>query len=286
MNKTATAIILILLSTSIFQLSSLATANPLIEERYDSPPKIIINSPENGTYVNSVLLNVIVTKSENWLDTPISFSYEPDGGLSQRLVTVSFYVDGKVYGSVSPNSDLSSPFSYSLQLENLSDGSHILLVRADSTGVVRDWISDTVYEVPAESATAAANFTLDSPPEVSFLSTAKAYTTPEFPLIFTVNEHVAKISYVLDGQENVTIYGNTTLTRSTFGTHNVTVYAWDIVGNAGTSETITFTIAEPFSIPMTIAIVVLVAIGTIALIVAICSGLLVYYKKSRKGKTQ
>lgn len=287
MNKTASVVcILILLLLGSLRLSSATTANPLIEERYDSPPKIIINSPENGTYVNSVLLNVTVTKSENWLDTSISFSYEPDGGLSQRLVTVSFYVDGKGYGSVSPNSDLSSPFSYSLQLENLSDGSHILLVRADSTGVVRDWISDTVYEVSGESATAAAHFTLDSPPEVSFLSAEKAYTTPEFPLNFMVNEPVAKISYVLDWQKNLTISGNITLSGLTFGTHIVTVYAWDTAGGVGVSETITFTITEPFSIPVIIAVVILVAIGTIALIVAVCAGLLVYYRKSRRGKTQ
>ena len=43
---------------------------------------------------------------------------------------------------------------------------------------------------------------------------------------------------------------------------------------------------EPFSIPLTIAAVILVAIGTIALIVVVCAGLLVYYRKSRRGKTQ
>jgi nitrous oxidase accessory protein NosD len=41
---------------------------------------------------------------------------------------------------------------------------------------------------------------------------------------------------------------------------------------------------EPFSIPITIAVVILVAIGTIALIVVICAGLLVYLKK-RHPKT-
>jgi len=39
---------------------------------------------------------------------------------------------------------------------------------------------------------------------------------------------------------------------------------------------------EPFSTALVIAIVVLVAIGTIALIVVICAGLLVYVKKRRR----
>jgi hypothetical protein len=268
---------LTLLLLGILPLSSLAVANPLIEERYDSPPTVSIHSPKNDTDVNSVLLNITVTKPEDWLDTPISFSYEPGSGLSQKLVTVSFYVDGKVYGSADANSNLSSPFDYSLQLENLTDGSHILLVRADSTGVVRNWISSTVYEVPVESSAATVHFTLDSaPPEVTFLSTAKAYTTPEFPLDFTVNEPLSKISYVLDGQENVTISGNTTLTGLTFGAHNVTVYTWDTAGNAGTSETITFTIAEP--VPTTLLIGSVVAVAAVAGL-----GLLVYLKRFHKN---
>jgi hypothetical protein len=43
---------------------------------------------------------------------------------------------------------------------------------------------------------------------------------------------------------------------------------------------------EPISTALVIAIVILVAIGTIALIVVICTGLLVYYRKSRRGKPQ
>jgi parallel beta-helix repeat protein len=43
---------------------------------------------------------------------------------------------------------------------------------------------------------------------------------------------------------------------------------------------------EPISPALMAAVVILVAIGTIALIVVIGAGLLVYYRKNRKGKTQ
>jgi hypothetical protein len=43
---------------------------------------------------------------------------------------------------------------------------------------------------------------------------------------------------------------------------------------------------EPVSTPLIAAVVILVAIGTIALIVVVCAGLLIYYRKSRRGKTQ
>jgi len=256
------------------QFISLATADPLIEERYESPPIVSIHSPANGAYVSSVLLNFTVTKSVDWLSTPISLSYS--GGLSQKLVSVYFYIDGNFYGSVTPNSNLSSPFRYSLLLTNLTDGSHTLVVRADSTGVVRNWISSTVYSVPIDSSIATAHFTLDStPPNVSFLSAEKAYTMSEFPLNFTLNESVCEISYVLDGQENVTVSGNTTLTNLTYGEHNVTVYATDNVGNIG-SETITFTIAEREPEPFPTAILV-ASVITVAVVI----GLLVYFKKRR-----
>jgi len=52
-------------------------------------------------------------------------------------------------------------------------------------------------------------------------------------LNYTVNEPVSKIFFVLDGQWNVTIAGNTTLAGLSNGVHNVTVYAWDDVGNVG-----------------------------------------------------
>ena len=269
---------------SVFLLSAIAwtqfirltIADPLIEERYESPPIVSIYSPANGTYVNMVLLNFTVTKSVDWLSTPISFSYS--GGISQKLVSVYFYIDGNFYGSVAPNSNLLSPFSYSLLLTNLTDGSYTLVVRADSTGVVRNWISSTVYSVPIDSVFATANFTLDStPPNVSFLSVDTAYTTSEFSLDFTLNESVCEISYVLDGQESVTVSGNTTLANLAFGEHNVTVYATDNVGNIG-SETITFTIEEPEPEPFP-STHVIASIITAAIVGV---GLLVYFKKRKR----
>jgi len=275
--------LLIIAFISVFLLSAIArtqfirvtTANPLIEERYESPPFVSIHSPANGAYVGSVLLNFTIAKSADWLSTPISFSYL--GGISQKLVSVYFYIDGNFCGSVTPNSNLLSPFSYSLVLPNITDGSHTLVVRADSTGVVRNWITSTVYGVPIDSVFAVANFTLDSaPPNVSFLSVEETHATSEFPLNFTLNESVWEISYVLDGQENVTVSGNTTLVSLPYGEHNVTVYAADKVGNIG-SETITFTVAEPepepFPTTLVVASVITVSVYGI--------GLLVHFKKRK-----
>jgi hypothetical protein len=95
-------------------------------------------------------------------------------------------------------------------------------------------------------------------------------------LDFTVNEQVTKTSYSLDGQSNVTVAGNTTLSGLTVGEHNVTVYAWDAAGNVGASETILFTITEPEP-----ELAVPVAAGSVAVLASVSAGILVYFKKRR-----
>jgi hypothetical protein len=101
----------------------------------------------------------------------------------------------------------------------------------------------------------------------------KTYDTSNVPLNFTLNELASQIKYSIDGQDNVTIAGNTTITELSEGAHNVTVYAWDIAGNAGASETIYFSVKMPEPFPTT-----LVATAT-ASVVAIVAGLLIYFRK-------
>jgi hypothetical protein len=124
----------------------------------------------------------------------------------------------------------------------------------------------------------SVGFTVDTTPpsvSVSSLENNTEYAS-DVALNFTVNEAVTQITYSLDGQENVTINGNTTLPQLSYGAHNVTVYTTDAAGNTGTSETITFTVAKPELFPT-----VLVAIA-VATIVVVGAGLLIYFKKRKR----
>jgi len=117
-------------------------------------------------------------------------------------------------------------------------------------------------------------------PHIAVLSPEnKTHESPDITLNFTVNESVSWIGYSLDGQETVTITGNTTIAGLKSGFHNITVYAKDEFENMGASETITFSIAketEPF--PTWIA----------AVIAVVGAAILVYFVKSRKqlGKSK
>ena len=119
------------------------------------------------------------------------------------------------------------------------------------------------------------SFTIDTePPKVTVQSPEdKVYDATDVPLEFRVDDPDSQFSYVLDGQESVSINGNITLSELSNGEHNVTVYAQDVAGNADTSETIRFSVELPFPATLVIAIVAIVAI------IGIC--LLVYFKKRK-----
>ena len=93
------------------------------------------------------------------------------------------------------------------------------------------------------------------------------------PLAFTVDKQVDWMGYSLDGQDNVTVTGNTTISELTSGLHNVTIYAIDTFGNEASSETITFSVALEF-FPTAPVIAV-----SAAMVVVVGLSLLFYFKK-------
>jgi hypothetical protein len=116
-------------------------------------------------------------------------------------------------------------------------------------------------------------------PEIAVLSPEnKTYYTVDVALNFTVNEPVFSMRYELDSETAVAISGNTTLTGLSYGVHNITVYAVDVAGNMGASETISFSVAEePEPFP-----VATVAVASTAVAAVIGVSLAVYLTKTRR----
>jgi hypothetical protein len=152
-------------------------------------------------------------------------------------------------------------------LTGLSQGPHNITVwiRAEQNMISYAGIKWSVFSTVSFSVA----------PQITILSPeTKAYNVSDVPLDFTVEETFSKVEYSLDGQSNVTINGNTTLTWLPNGYHNVTVYATDEFGNTGVSKIIYFNVEAPFPT----ALVVAVSVATIAVIGV---GLLVYFKKRK-----
>jgi hypothetical protein len=75
------------------------------------------------------------------------------------------------------------------------------------------------------------------------------YTASSVPLNFTVDTPTSWIGYSLDGEANVTIAGNNTLSGLTDGSHTIVVYATEpLLSSEGISGLMHFTVRSTIPI--------------------------------------
>jgi hypothetical protein len=273
-------ITLLLLSIAVGTRLNLGRANPFLYYESVRPP----NDAKPPAISTLPLRNNTVYASNN-----LSLIYNvsiPESKYSITIYEIRYERDWKDSIACIYHRPMMSPglwkteYSYNLSLTEIPDGNRNITFIATATGGYAEGL--TAYSFSLETRS-VINFTVDTNlPCISSLSVEnKTYATHEVPLNFTVNEPVSQISYVLDGQKNVTVNGNTTLTGLTDGLHNVTVYAKDLAGNVGASQTLTFTIAEepPESFPTT-----LVAVASAVAVTAVAIGLLLYRKRRQEAR--
>jgi hypothetical protein len=183
-----------------------------------------------------------------------------------------------------------------LYLSNAPSGTHTVTIRANQRCYYGN--GDGVYFCRTESslvvafiventqpfsAKVLATSILDtSPPNVSILLTEnETFVNSTVPLDFTVNPRVVQISYSLDGHDNVTIAGNTTLTGLSDGEHHITVYYVDIAGNIGASKTVYFSVEVPEPQPESEPFPTAYSMGTVAIIILVLLGSIFYVLKRK-----
>jgi hypothetical protein len=262
------------------QLVDLGKADPYISDFVEvgempapegtEPLTILIISPENNTLYSSN--NISLNFNTSWSES-IDFFW-----LFQIYYKASWQQD-KTYVNYG-----SSARSVTINLTDVPEGSHYLEVVAVAkyTGYIsyqeiKGLYLTSYYVSYRLNGSSRVNFNVDFPPTISILSLEnKTYNTSNVKLDFSVNEPISVVTYSLDGKDNVTISGNTTLTGLPNGGHNVIVYGTDEAGNVGVSQTVYFEVdvPEPFPTTMVIASVITVAVVGV--------GLLVYFKKRKR----
>jgi hypothetical protein len=308
MKKTAirlTLLVALLVLTANVLSVNPVTGNPTPWDGFPPQPvttKPIINiqSPlENQVLgTNNLWLNLSITKPQDW------FQYYPAGVdingnplylIRGKLTSINYTIDNGSPQAIPVNEThylaLSFPqraFQFNVNL-TLAGGEHQLEVsfEADCYYLITDTYTTenrTLANVPGTypvnyssvkmyGNTEPVSFTI-----APFIVTPKreVYNESNVPLVFIVdNSTTSWVCYSLDGKDNVTISGNTTLTGLPNGDHNVTIFATDEAGNTGASETIYFNVEvpEPFPTAMVTTSVITVAV--------IGAGLLVYFKKRK-----
>ncbi len=198
-----------------------------------------------GDYAAENLVQVYDMKNNNWTfgkPMPTARCYLTVAVLKDRLYAFAgtpFLFPDPIYGAVQDRyNEVYTPFGY---------GS-----------------SDPVYVLE------------HSPPNVVLESSLNgtAITNSTVPLVFCVDKVVDWVGYSLDGQQNVTISGNFTLTGLSGGSHSVTVYVNDTYGNMGASEALTFSV-ELFPL----AFIIIGAL--VAAVVGVVVGVVVFFKRRR-----
>jgi hypothetical protein len=268
----------LLLALAGTQLVNFAAANPnpfpfgedVSPDSSTKPPTITISSViVNGSNV-AIDFTAEVGESTTAFFTRMSKVYYTSDWNRNQTYVYQFY--DPVQGVL----DMSKRTEYSLCELNVPEGKHTITVYALEEG---RYIGQALMHAFSISDVSNVNFTIDTmPPKILILSVEnKTYGTSEIPFNFMINEPVSRVSYCLDGLDNVTVAGNTTLAGLSIGEHNVTVFAMDEVENTGASKTVFFTIAEPAEPFPTTRLIAPIA----SVVVASALGLLVYFKKRK-----
>ncbi len=219
-----------------FQNVEVARANPVMDSYPKSPvtdpPIVTLNSPENNSYVKSILfIRFNVTKPDSWgtIGNILQINYTSMDGQETTLLETTTVYD-----------NLPVTKEFIVAPTGLQDGLNTVFI----TIKCKTWY----YTSGLESYEIISNSTLwfiidDNPPKIQIIQpNARTYNSPDVPLTFTVDRATSLITYSLDDQYNTTIAGNTTLTGLSDHTHKLVVYAFDTAGNVGSSNVMLFII--------------------------------------------
>jgi hypothetical protein len=276
---------LLLLPLVAMQLVNLGQANPYIREWKKAgeipppegtlPPVISIVSPQNNTSYtsNSVSLTLNVSM--------------PESNSVPLYISELYYMPSWKQGADNNLVKIDAPQG-SISLKDVPEGPRWLEVYAVASAIVYESghkiegiYYTTYYVIYKITSSSIVIFSIDNtaPIILSVSVENKTYFTSDLPLNVIVNEPASQVTYSLDGQSNTTAAGNTTLNDLSNGEHTLTVHVLDSAGNAGSLETVNFSVdaIEPFPTASVAA-----ASGASAAIIG--AGLLVYFRKRNGGR--
>ena len=198
---------------------------------YNGNYGIWIYSPLNTTYAqNTLLLNVTAKRyiSPTYYDAKLQYCI--NGGENTSFFTRPEFIQKPSLGIFG---DIASYtlFSGTAILPDLPQGKYNLTVYADYTRK-----EDADPKWPNMHDVQTIDFTINNgiPPAITLLLGEKVTTeNSNLTIKFVIEEAVSWMGYSFDGRNNVTVSGNFTLSELTYGLHNVTIYAKDLLENEG-----------------------------------------------------
>lgn len=264
--KTAFTILLAICVTAVLLIDQAACGNPIerivpggdVQPDVTTKPPVITFETQQDAVLNvseaSFPITVKVGSSETAHQKQLfSVSYKCDW--QANYSSLYDYISGTMNGSIA---SYGGEFSAIINLTDIPEGNHNLTVRAQELGVYINNKGQVTYSYEFKiNASATLHFAVDSlAPTIELSIENKTYYSADLPLNIITDENLVEISYNIDNQGNISLSGNTTLTGLKLGTHTLTLYASDQMGNSSV-KTVSFVIADTF--PTALVIVALVA---------------------------
>ena len=278
---------LLFLAIAGTMLVNLGNTNPYQERGFVSPdastkpPKVTIFSPLNDSaYTETPIplsINVTLPESSTALGTILYYVIcRSDWQENETYLYLNKGYDNSVESQIpGPKHQY---FQDSQNLTDIPDGNHSITI----TAVAGGWYpADNMgfYRFMINGSSSVFFVTDSLPPNISVLTVEnKTYASSIIALNFSVSEQSSQLMYSLDGDANITIAGNTTLAGLQNGEHNITVFAQDMSGHFGASETICFSV----EVPVPTNLVVTVSGASVAVVGV---GLAVYFLKVKKRRS-
>ena len=147
---------------------------------WESSPNLTIESPVNGTYIGRIMLNFTVEAPKNWFNNQSGnwddFNLK-NTAIEQKLKSVAYVLDGYLT-TIPVDSNLCLPYKGSVELANLTEGTHQLIVYTNATGVYRSFRGFFAQTQINDSNKASIIFTFTPTPLPTPLSNQES-----FPLV-------------------------------------------------------------------------------------------------------
>ncbi len=193
-----------------------------------------------------------ITSPENETYTDVTLSYDVNKGVEWMGYSLDDQANLTIKGTT--------------ELFNMSQGAHNVIIYAnDSIGNMGH--SNRVF------------FSIDTiaPSIVIMLPLNQSYSSTDIQLTFKVDEPTKELAYILDNNAKLSIIGNVSLPALTNGSHRLTIYATDEIGNAD-SKTVYFSI-QTFPTMLWVAIIAII-------IIVVAAGYLFVKRKKVENKQE
>ena len=155
---------------------------------WESPPKLTIESPINGTYTGKAMLNFTVEAPNNWFNNQ-SASWNDfnryNTAIEQKLKSISYVLDGNLT-TIPIDNNLCFPYKDAIELANLTEGTHQLIVFTNATGVYRSFRGFFAQTQINDSNKTSIVFTFTPTPSPTSLSNQESFPVVPVATVFVV----------------------------------------------------------------------------------------------------